>query len=195
MATIIGLSGKRGVGKSAVSDILVRDHGFTRIHPFGGGKVASKGYFMHLGASPDEAERMVNGDLKDVPSPFLPDHAAPRYFMERFGKFMGTTLGPAWTIGQEVRLALEKDPDANLLVDSVVYEADVIRASGGIVVKIFRPTSTIVGIESDQAIDALMPDLVFDNTGGRLEDLPAQVEDLLDQIAVLTAARHPSLEL
>lgn len=194
MATIIGLSGRRGVGKSAVSDILVRDHGFTRIHPFGGGKVASKGYFMHLGASPDEAERMVNGDLKDEPSPFLPDNVAPRYFMERFGKFMASTLGPEWTIGQEVRLALEDNPDAKLLADSVVYEADVIRASGGVVVKIERPASTIVGIETDRALDALVPDLVFANTGTCLRALPAQVDILLDQIADLASSRHPSPE-
>lgn len=194
MATIIGLSGRRGVGKSAVSDILVRDHGFTRIHPFGGGKVASKGYFMHLGASPDEAERMVNGDLKDEPSPFLPDNVAPRYFMERFGKFMVTTLGPAWTIGQEVRLALEKDPEAKLLADSVVYEADVIRASGGLVVKIDRPSATLIGIETDRALDALIPDLVFDNSGSCLLDLSRRVDVLLDQIAEHQRAHDPILE-
>ncbi len=39
------------------------DAGFVRAHPFAGGKVASAAWFEYLGASPDEAQRMVNGDL------------------------------------------------------------------------------------------------------------------------------------
>lgn len=179
---IIGLSGRRGVGKSRVADHLVEHHGFSRIHPFQGGKAACVGYFVHVGATPDEAERMVNGDLKDKPCPFLPDNQTPRYFMERFGQFMGVQMGPAWTIGQEIRLALEKDPGARLIAESIVYEVDVIREMGGVIVEITRDGSTIEGLETDKATALIEPDLQFRNNGNSLSDLKREVDDLLDEV-------------
>lgn len=195
MSTLLGLSGRRGVGKSVISEILVRDFGFTRVHPFSGGKVASKAYFAHLGADADMAERMVNGDLKDLPSHILPENASPRFFMERFGKFMATTLGPDWTIGQEIRLAFEADPDAKLLVDSVVYEADVIRARGGVVVKIERDGPGIEAIETDAAVRALVPDILFQNNGDDLATLPRDVDLMMDAVETLIKERSLTFEI
>ena len=179
---IIGLSGRRGVGKSRVADRLVEGHGFRRIHPFQGGKAACAGYFTHIGASAEEATRMVNGDLKDTPCPLLPDHQTPRYFMERFGQFMGVQMGPDWTIGQEIRLALERDPNARLIAESIVYEVDVIRRMGGVIVEITRDGSTLTGLETDKATALIRPDLRFENNGDSLVRLGAEVDRLLDRV-------------
>lgn len=179
---IIGLSGRRGVGKSRVADKLVERHGFSRIHPFQGGKAACVGYFVHIGASPSDAARMVNGDLKDVACPLLPNDQTPRYFMERFGEFMGVQMGPEWTIGQEIRVALEKDPDARLIAESIVYEVDVIREMGGVIVEITRDGSTLTGLETDKATALISPDIRFENNGNSLVRLADEVDDLIELV-------------
>jgi len=161
---------------------MVERHGFTRIHPFAGGKAACMGYFTHVGASADEAARMVNGDLKDVPCPLLPYNQTPRYFMERYGEFMGVQMGPDWTIGQEIRRELKKDPDARLIAESIVYEVDVIRRMGGVIVEITRDGSTITGLETDKATALIVPDLSFPNNGNSLVRLAGEVDELLDRV-------------
>lgn len=179
---IIGLSGRRGVGKSRVADHLVEQHGFLRVHPFQGGKAASVGYFTHIGMTADEAARMVNGDLKDVPCPLLPFNQTPRYFMERFGQFLGEQMGPEWTIGQEIRRAFEKDPNARLVAESIVYEVGVIRNLGGVIVEITRDGSSITGLETDKATAMIVPDITFSNNGTSLVALKGEVDDLLERV-------------
>jgi hypothetical protein len=179
---IIGLSGRRGVGKSLVANHLVEQHGFLRIHPFQGGKAACVGYFVHVGATPDEASRMVNGDLKDLACPLLPDNQTPRFFMEKFGQFMGVQVGPEWTIGQEVRLALERDPNVRLIAESIVYEVDVIRNMGGVIVEVVREGSTITGLETDKATALITPDIRFQNNGNSLTKLCKEVDLLLGEV-------------
>lgn len=125
---------------------------------------------------------MVNGDLKDEPCALLPDNQTPRYFMERFGQFMGVQMGPAWTIGQEIRLALEKDPNARLIAESIVYEVDVVREMGGVIVEITRDASSIEGLETDKATALIRPDLRFENNGNSLSNLKREVDELLDEV-------------
>jgi len=179
---IIGLSGRRGVGKSRVANHLVERHGFLRIHPFQGGKAACVGYFVHVGATPDEAARMVNGDLKDLACPLLPDNQTPRFFMEKLGQFMGVQMGPEWTIGQEVRLAFEQNPNVRLIAESIVYEVDVIRKMNGVIVEIVRDGSTISGLETDKATALITPDIRFQNNGDSLTRLAGEVDLLLEQV-------------
>lgn len=178
---IIGLTGLRGVGKTTAADHLVARHGFRRIHSFRGGKEAAKGYFRHLGASEADACRMVDGDLRDQPSPLLPGNATPRFFLEKLGRFMGDTLGPDWTLGLEIEAALREDPERPIVVESVVYEADVIRRHGGIIVRIVRPgTSGPQGVESDAAQERMEADEVIMNSL-EVSGLIGEVDALADR--------------
>lgn len=69
---IIALFGRRQVGKSHIADHLVSEHGFVRLHPFNPGKAGCRKVYEALGATPDQARRMTDTDLKDVPVSFLP---------------------------------------------------------------------------------------------------------------------------
>ena len=189
---IIGLSGRRGTGKSKIADHLIEKHGFRRLHPFEGGKAACVGYFRHLGADEDQARRMVNGNLKDVPSDLLPDRHTPRFFMEKFGQFMGVQLGPDWTIGREIKRATEQNPDARIIAESIVYEADVLRAQGGVIVGVTRPQASISGVETDAATANITPDFEFLNDGEGISDLHERVDALMEKVQEMTRETEPN---
>lgn len=147
---MIGLTGLRNVGKSTVAKMLVEEHGFEGVHPYEGGKVAAAAFFEYVTGDFETAQKMVYGDLKDVPSPHLPDGVSPRFFMEKDGHFRGATLGLAWTLGLEISIARRRAPRAPIVVESIVYEADWFKAQGGLVVRLERPGHLgPAGVESD----------------------------------------------
>lgn len=192
---LIGLIGGRKVGKSRLAEHVVQQHGFAKMHPFDGGKAASKAYFIHLGASADEAERMVDGNLKDVPSPYLPhgpggEHFAPRYFQEKFGAFMGDTLGADWTLHKEVEKLLNAGSN-KIISESIVFEIDAFRALGGIVIKIETPMkqSEVVGVETDKVTSRIVPDFTFLNPGSDLHSTQIRFADFLEEIGLLDTAQ------
>ncbi len=180
---IIGLAGLRQVGKSRVANHLVASHGFQKVHPFSGGKAACRAYYAHLGASEETAWRMTDGDLKDTPSPYLPNREPSRTFMERFGKFMGVEMGPDWTIGTELRIATGRPGGNRLVVESVVYEDHVIREAGGMLWMIERsgrmPTP---GLETDAYTMRMTCDLTIMNDAETLGPLHDTIDALMENM-------------
>lgn len=164
MTLMIGLTGRRNVGKTTVADALVEACGFVRVHAFDGGKEAAFAYFRHCGADTATAARMIWGDLKDRPSDLLPGAVAPRHFLEKFGRFMGQEMGVDWTLGLEVARA--RRAGKPIVVESLVYEADWFRRQGGIVVRVERPGHQgPVGCESDAVQATIEADHVLVNDG------------------------------
>jgi len=149
---MIGLTGKRNVGKSTVANMLESDYGFNKVHAFEAGKEAACTYFAEVTGDMDLAVRMVHGDLKDKPSQYLPGNVEPRHFLERFGQFMGVDMGIEWTLAMEIRRAARNHPRAPIVVESVVYEAGWFKARGGVVLRLLRPDHEgPVGVSSDKA--------------------------------------------
>jgi hypothetical protein len=175
---LIGLTGTRNVGKTTTAEILEEEFGFTRIHAFDGGKEAAYAYFEYVTRNPDRARRMVWGDLKDKPCDDLPGGVAPRFFLERFGKFMGVDMGIDWTLAMEIKRARAMSPDAPIVVESVVYEAPWFRAQGGVVVRLQRPDFTgPVGIESDAAQGDIVADITI--TAATVAELGRKVREFM----------------
>lgn len=179
---IIALIGRRCVGKSTAADHLVERHGFQKVHAFDGGKVATLAYFEHLTNDAGIAHRMVYGDLKDKPSQHLPGNAHPREFMERFGRFMGVEMGPEWTLEQEIRLARQRDPHANLVAESIVYEGASLRRLGAFFVRLERIGYEGLPVQSDAYQEAIQADLTV--RAGSVDDLCSQIDAIVDQIGV-----------
>jgi len=163
---MLGFTGTRGVGKSHIANLLEVEFGFTRIHTFGPGKAMCVEYAKHCGIDSHTAYRMVYEDLKDVPHSLMPGDGTMRTFMEDFGKFLGVDQGPDYTMGIEIRRALAFNPEAKLLVESVVYEADYFRNLGGKIVSIHRPSVAgfIEGKHTDFAVAAIRSDYSLDNS-------------------------------
>jgi hypothetical protein len=159
---MIGLTGLRNVGKSTVANLLEREFGFRKIHAFESGKEAAVTWFAEATGDIDRAVRMVHGDLKDKPCADLPGGVAPRYFLERFGKFMGVEMGIEWTLAIEVAKARREAPGRPIVVESVVYEADWFRAQGGVVWRLERPGhNSPTGRDSDAAQALIREDFVL----------------------------------
>jgi hypothetical protein len=183
---IVGLTGKRGVGKSTAADVL-EEYGFIRGHAFDGGKAATVGYFIHLGMSADMADEAVYGNLRDEPNWFLPHNEKPRLFMEKFGKWFGTVLGPDWTLGAELDRIERKYPGAPVVIESVIYEAALLRSRGGRIIRIIRPDyDGVVGLETDAAEREIYADREIINDGS--------IDDLADKIVKVAGELCASLE-
>lgn len=160
---IIGLTGKRGVGKTEVAKAL-QGVGYVDAHPIEGGKRMAVAFYEYLGIDRDIAHRMAFGDLKDVPHPLLPGGKDSRYFLERLGKFL-FDLGPDWTIGAELKRQ-KRMGATKIVVSSVVYEEATVRAQGAKIVKVVRPKHKgPAGDKTDRVVDAIIPDMTLTNDG------------------------------
>lgn len=182
MTLMIGFTGLRGVGKSLAADILVKKFGFSKAHAFGPGKAMCITYYEYLGIDHFTANRMVHGDLKDTPNEKLPNGVASRFFMEHFGKFMGVSMGPDWTLAVELD-KLQREGAKLITVESLVYEADVFRNKGGYIVRLERSGTKPTGEHTDIAQAKVREDALLDNNGsvGELEAKLAKLVDALGE--------------
>lgn len=159
---MIGITGKRNVGKSTVATLLEERYGFARAHAFDGGKEAARAFFEHITGDPETADRMVYDDLKDKPSPHLPGNVAPRYFLEKFGHFMGVDMGVEWTLAMEIGRLRRISPRAPIVVESLVYEAPWFVRQGGFVLRLERPDHEgPAGVKSDSVQAGIAADYLI----------------------------------
>lgn len=176
---MIGFTGLRYVGKSTAADTLV-ELGFKKAHAFGPGKAMCITYYEYLGIDHDTAVRMVHGDLKDTPCDKLPGGVTSRFFMEPFGKFMGVSMGPEWTLEVELD-KMTRDGVEKVTIESLVYEAPIFHRRGGYIVRLLRDGAKPTGDHTDIAQAAVKEDFVIDNNGTK-EDLRRQLVFLIQAI-------------
>lgn len=174
---MIGFTGLRGVGKSLAADTLVKKHGFAKAHAFGPGKEMCVAYYEYMGIDAHTAWRMVHGDLKDTPCEKLPNGVASRYFMEKFGKFMGVDMGPDWTLAVELD-RMQRNGNKHVTVESLVYEAAVFRNKGGFIVRMERDGVKPSGEHTDEAQAKVKEDITINNNGS-VEELEDKLFDLV----------------
>lgn len=199
---IIGLTGKRESGKSVIGQHLVDDLGFVRLHPFNAGKAFLRGYYETRGATPEEAWHMTDGDTKNVPASCLPvnpetgENYSSRWVMERMGRHMAREMGLDFTLGADIRHHASASPGRPLLVESIVYEEELVRDMGGIIVRVTRAPGTetagpSVGDVSDSFVDKVRHDHEIVNHMDGKEKLIQQFDDLMRRERVLDVEDGP----
>lgn len=178
---MIGLTGKRNVGKSTVARLLVEEFGFQRTHAFEIGLEAAREFFIAMGFDAEDAWEMVYGDLKDVPCEDLPGGVAPRFYLEKSGHFHGVELGTDWTLGLAIKCARKRNPRAPIVVESLVYEAPWFKKHGGVVIRLERPGHNgPAGVESDSVQALIEADATVSATS--VEDLRDKARRVVQQM-------------
>ncbi len=178
MGLLIGLTGMRGVGKTTIAERMMKDYDFLSAHGAGPMREMAQLYFRMCGYPPSVAWAMTFGDLKDKPMELLPHGEKPRVFLENFGQFMGANLGPEWTLGVALR-NMPPGVDIDIVIESVVYEADFLRERGGKIVRVTRfGHQRPKGLHTDGAQGRIQHDWLIDNSGTR-EQLTEHVHAMM----------------
>lgn len=199
---MLGFTGKRLSGKSSCADWVTTNYpGWTDVHAFNPGKAMCVAYYRHLGCSKTLADQLVYGVHKDTPfkelyltikgtvynlADVIPGPNS-RYFMEKLGKHVGTNMGEGYesefTLMAELGRVKRLFPEQNIILQSIVYEADKFRALGGTIVKVIRPGQPDdgKGIETDKFVESLEADYDLINDGTKVQ-LYSKVDKLLAQL-------------
>lgn len=190
--TIIGFAGPAGSGKSTAARHLVDVHGAIRL-PFARPLKAMLHHLLEVqGVGLALATRMIDGDLKEVPSPAFGGHT-PRHAMQSLGTEWGRALSPtfwvdAWRAAVD-RADLESSADltdVTVVADDVRFPEEVaaIRALGGVVIRVIRAGAGLAGAGADhpsETTDLGAPDLLVVNDGS-LDWLRTQIDAIAPSV-------------
>lgn len=174
---IIGFVGRAGSGKSTASARAIAAHGFQRGTFARALKLMLRTLLNYRGADAVTINRMVDGDLKEIPSSHL-NGKSPRVAMQ--------TLGSEWgrdCIDRDLWVDTEMDATRDLprvVFDDVRFSNEVaaIRKAGGMVVRVMRPGTVNVSAHASEEVDWLECDATIDNDGSPI-DLARRVDALI----------------
>lgn len=136
---VIGLIGKSGAGKDTAASALVTDLRFENLKFAGPLKEMLRALLRYQRVPPAEIERMLEGDLKETPSPHL-GGKTPRVAMATLGTEWGRNqISPSlWIEAVRARVTM----GARVVFTDCRFEneARVIRSMGGVLIRIVRPS-------------------------------------------------------
>lgn len=178
---IIGFTGRKGSGKDTVASFLPFE--FEQVKFAGALKDMFRAFLIYCKVDEETIERMVEGDLKEVPQEIL-QGKTPREFMQRLGTEFGRDQ-----IGENlwVDAAMERAKSFDISVFTDVRfdnEASAVKREGGVVIRISRPQALANEFSdhpSEKAIDSLDVDHNIKNDGslGQLKGLLSLALDTL----------------
>jgi DNA polymerase III delta prime subunit len=186
VSRIIAFSGPAGAGKSTAAKILAERHGYEHAMFAGALKAMFRTYleYRSIGRmSQWTVERMIEGDLKEVPQKALCGRT-PRQFMVWLGTEFGRDLihPDFWVETERARLKTHNE--------KVVYcglrfpnEAAMVREMGGIVIRVEGRGIETTAMNHESELHYVEPDLVIHNN--------KSIEDLADRLATVLACRPP----
>lgn len=131
---IIGLTGYAGSGKSTIARNMFAFSPKKFARPL---KAMMRALLLEQGVDDDTIRRMIEGDLKERPSPFL-NMQTPRHAMQTLGTDWGRAL-ICENLWADAALR-DLHPAISYVFDDVRFdnEADAIRKAGGKIVRLHR---------------------------------------------------------
>lgn len=127
--TLIGLIGRKGSGKDTAAAVLLA-RGYQNVKFAGALKDMLRHLLAYQGVDGDTIERMIEGDLKEVPTPFLGGQE-PRFAMQTLGTEWGRKL-----IAEDlwVTSAIARSDGRRSVITDVRFpnERDAILEAGGV---------------------------------------------------------------
>ena len=152
---LIGLLGRKGSGKDTAALVLLAQ-GYQNVKFAGAMKDMLRCLLAYQGAEPGVIERMVEGDLKEVPTSLLGGQE-PRFAMQTLGTEWGRDLiaSDIW-----VQTAIRRAGDQQTVITDVRFpnEMEAIVKAGGVC---FGVTADwIEATEGEHQSEALIDDLI-----------------------------------
>jgi hypothetical protein len=175
---IIGLAGHAGSGKSTAADFLCAV-GFERRKFALPLKSMVMALLVTQGCDDDTIHRMIEGDLKEVPSVVF-GGKSPRYVMQTLGTDWGRAL-LSESIWADAAMRSIKNDD--VVFDDVRFwnEAEAIRSRGGIVIMIRRPVEGRVDVGSHISESfEFEVDATIENNGSKY-DLARKITEVVNR--------------
>lgn len=173
---VVGIQGKKGSGKSVIADYLL-SQGFQRIKFATVLKDMLRVLLRRRGVAADLIERMIEGDSKEVATPYL-NGKTPRWAMQSLGTEWGREcIHPDLWVDTEMD-ALPAAGD--FICDDVRFpnEVGAIHSVGGMLILVERPDLAESGDQHVSETHQLPFDVRCMNDG-TVEDLQAKVGRLM----------------
>lgn len=155
LPSLIGLLARKGAGKDTAAAVLTARE-YQNVKFAGAMKNMLRALLSYQGMSGAEIERMVEGDLKEVPTDYL-NGQTPRYAMQTLGTEWGRNLmGLNVWVGPTIK-AVE---GVNAVITDVRFpnEMDAVVKAGGVIIGI--TADWIEKTEGEHESEALIDDLI-----------------------------------
>lgn len=177
---IVGISGKRGVGKTSLANYMTRHHGFV--------KVSLSEPLKDLASTLFDFDPKDFTDITRKEKPWREYEWSPREFLIHLGEFMRYHDKDYWL---KLALAQCSKKGGYYVFDDIRFrnEADAIRGLGGKVVRLNRyekenPYGKNLDIPSETDLDNYKFDVVIEDCVNKsLKDLHEQGDRMLEQFA------------
>lgn len=175
MTKFVALKGKKRSGKDTLADFLIKNHGFVRVYYAEPLKRMLAELFRCAGISEDRIQRMIDGDLKEVPSQVL-GGATPRYAMQTLGTEWRNMIDPRlWINIANAKISTLRVAGSNVVLTDLrfMHEAADLESQGFTIVEIRRPEASTGLFEdhaSEKEMDSIAPHYLINNDRS-LDDL------------------------
>ncbi len=181
---IIGIAGVAGSGKSTSAQVLTEEFGYTRGRFAGALKEMFRTFLTYRGAPWHVVEAMVEGDLKEEPSPLL-NGKSPRQFMQSIGEWGRREIHPDFWVDTEFEKQADND---NMLFDDLRHdnEEEAIVKRGGFVVQLVGRSKDVNDHVSEH-FEPKRPTAVIGNHG-TVEELQSKVRTLVKDMSWIDRA-------